>query len=372
MINFKQTISLTATFCALHLVTSACLAESPTTQPGFVLEEFIYEKAPFPQCHASTIVETPQGIVAAWFGGTHEKSPDVGIWLSHKKDGKWSTPVEVANGVQADKEAGKPDRYPTWNPVLHQIPDGPLQLYYKKGPSPSTWWGELKESTDGGHTWSKARRLPRDIYGPVRNKAITLKDGTILSPSSTEHDGWRVHFELSSDNGKTWKLIGPVNDGKEFSAIQPTVLTHPGGKLQALCRSKESKIVETWSDDDGLTWSKMAATSLPNPNSGIDAVTLQDGRHLLIYNHTLRKSGWGGSRSFLNVAISDDGKSWKPCLILEQEDKGEFSYPAVIQSSDGLVHITYTHLRTKVKHVVVNPKKLVPTEYINGNWPLKN
>ncbi|MGY8767533.1 MAG: sialidase family protein [Pirellulales bacterium] len=353
-------------------MTSTCQAELYSSELGVVLEEFIYQKAPFPECHASTIVETPQGLVAAWFGGTREKNPDVGIWISHKKEGNWTTPVEVANGVQSVKEEGKPDRYPTWNPVLHQIADGPLQLYYKCGPSPRSWWGELKESTNDGQSWSEARRLPQDIYGPVRNKAITLQDGTILSPSSTEHDGWRVHFERSSDNGKTWELIGPVNDGKEFNVIQPTLLTHPDGKLQALCRSKESKIVETWSADHGLTWSKMAATSLPNPNSGIDAVTLQDGRHLLVYNHTLRKSGWGGSRSFLNVAMSDDGIDWKPCLILEQEDKGEFSYPAVIQSSDGLVHITYTHLRKKVKHVVVDPNKLIPTEYTDGNWPAKN
>src|SRR5262245_52226769 len=78
--------------------------------------EFIYEKAPFPQCHASTIAESKSGLVAAWFGGTEEKHPDVGIWVSYFDDGKWTVPVEVANGVQGE---GKP-RLPTWNPVLFQ------------------------------------------------------------------------------------------------------------------------------------------------------------------------------------------------------------------------------------------------------------
>ena len=88
-------------------------------QPGVVSAEFIFEEAPFPQCHASTIVETPTGLVAAWFGGTREKHPDVGIWLSRHDDGRWTPPVEVANGVQSPTL-----RHPTWNPVLFQPKDG--------------------------------------------------------------------------------------------------------------------------------------------------------------------------------------------------------------------------------------------------------
>ena len=128
--------------------------------PALVTHEFIYEKAAYPSCHASTIVESAQGgLVAAWFGGTAEKNPDVCIWVAHYEAAKktWTPGVEVANGVQAD---GK--RHPTWNPVLFQ-PRGnaPLQLYYKVGPSPQTWWGEVRTSTDGGRTWSAARRLER-------------------------------------------------------------------------------------------------------------------------------------------------------------------------------------------------------------------
>ena len=155
--------------------------------PALVSHEFIYEKASYPSCHASTIVETAQGgIVAAWFGGTAEKNPDVGIWVSRYDAAKkaWTPSVEVANGVQSD---GK--RHPTWNPVLFQ-PRGnaPLMLFYKVGPSPQTWWGELRTSIDGGRSWGAARRLPDGIYGPIKNKPVQLADGTILSPTSDETD----------------------------------------------------------------------------------------------------------------------------------------------------------------------------------------
>lgn len=324
---------------------------------GVVSSRFIYDAAPFPQCHASTIVETPQGLVAAWFGGTHEKHPDVGIWLSRQEGDAWTAPVEVADGVENDET-----RYPTWNPVLHQVADGPLMLFYKVGPSPDTWWGVVKTSDDAGRTWSAARRLPEGFLGPVKNKPVMLDDGTLLSPSSSEHEGWRVHFERSTDGGRTWEMIGPVNDGRQFAAIQPSILLHGDGRLQALGRTRQGTIFEIWSEDNGLTWGEMTASELPNPSSGTDAVTLADGRHLIVYNHTRR------GRSPLNVAISDDGRQWEAALVLES-DPGEYSYPAVIQSSDGLVHITYTWNRRRIRHVVVDPTKLQTTPIVDGQWP---
>eukprot|EP01031_Cornospumella_fuschlensis_P020382 gene20382-24984_t len=96
------------------------LSFSSAADPALLKSEFIYETAPFPSCHASTIVETPTGIVAAWFGGTAERNPDVGIWVSRSVEGAWTAPVEAANGVQAQKGEDGKDRYPTWNPVLFQ------------------------------------------------------------------------------------------------------------------------------------------------------------------------------------------------------------------------------------------------------------
>ncbi len=324
---------------------------------AIIKTEFIYEQAPFPSCHASTIAETKDGLVAAWFGGTGERNPDVGIWASRRDKTGWSKVVEVANGIQQD---GK--RYPTWNPVLFQPSRGPLLLFYKVGPSPSEWWGMLMTSADGGATWSKPRRLPDGILGPIKNKPVQLQDGSILCGSSTENAGWRVHIERTSDLGETWQKTDSLNVPAQFGAIQPAILVHRSGEIQILCRSRQSRITESWSADGGKTWSAMKATSLPNPSSGIDAVMLKDGRALVVYNHTEK------ARSPLNVAVSSDGRTWKAALILEDQP-GEYSYPAVIQTADGLVHITYTWKRQRIKHVVIDPRKLVLSDMRDGRWP---
>ena len=330
----------------------------PSAQSPVLVSEFIYEQAPFPSCHASTIVETERGLVAAWFGGTAERHPDVGIWVSRHEGGRWSAPVEVANGVESPTV-----RHPTWNPVLFQPTGGPLMLFYKVGPSPSTWWGMVKTSTDSGRTWSAPRRLAAGVLGPIKNKPIQLPNGDLLSGSSTEHDGWRVHFERSTDNGGTWSATQPINDGKAVGAIQPSILSHRDGRLQAIGRTRSGRLFETWSSDQGRTWSGLQLTELPNSSVGTDAVTLQDGRFLLVYNHTAK------GRSPLNVAVSNDGRTWHAAAVLEDDPGREFSYPAVIQTRDGLVHITYTWRRERVRHVVLDPRALTLRPIVNGQWP---
>jgi predicted neuraminidase len=314
---------------------------------GVIAGEFLFERAPFPSCHASTIAETPGGLVAAWFGGTKEGDKDVGIWFARRAEDRWTTPVEVADGRQDDGT-----RFPCWNPVLFQARGGPLLLFYKVGPKPNAWWGMLMTSADGGRTWSMPGRLPEGILGPIKNKPVELADGALLCPSSTEDRGWRVHLERTPDLGRTWTRIGPLNDGVTFAAIQPSILFHPGDTLQLLCRSRQGKVVEAWSSDGGATWGPLQATALPNPNSGTDAVTLKDGRSLLVYNHTPK------GRTPLNVAVSADGKTWKAGPVLENEP-GEYSYPAVIQAADGRVHVSYTWKRQRIKHVVLDPAQIV-------------
>ena len=337
----------------LYLFSQSLFAQP--TNPAIIRSELIYEQPPTPECHASTIAESSEGLVAAWFGGQYERHPEVGIWMSTRTSTGWSKPVEVATGLQPD---GK--YLPCWNPVLFQVPKGELILFYKVGPSPSTWWGLLKRSNDGGKTWSEAERLPDGIIGPIKNKPVLLSSGVLLCPSSSEDHNWRVHFEQTSDLGRTWQKTAPINDGVDDGAIQPSVLFHPNSQLQALCRSQKAGFVlETWSKDNGKSWSPLKKTTLPNPNSGTDAVTLKDGRQVLVYNPTPNNGKGefgGGPRTPLDVAISKDGKTWKTLAVLENEP-GEFSYPAVIQTADGLIHVTYTWKRKRVKHVVLDPKK---------------
>ncbi|MEZ6055891.1 MAG: sialidase family protein [Planctomycetaceae bacterium] len=329
-------------------------ADDAATVPSpVVLSEFIYETAPFPQCHASTIAETKQGLVAAWFGGEHEKHPHVGIWVSRQIEGQWTKPLEVASGVQYTRVDGTTHRHPCWNPVLFQPHAGPLLLFYKVGPSPSTWWGMLTKSNDGGATWETPRRLPEGIDGPVKNKPVQLPDGSILCGSSTENDGWRLHFERTSDLGLTWERTGPLNDGKAIASIQPSILFLGGDKLMALGRTRQGHLFQISSPDLGKSWNEMTLTDLPNPNSGTDALTLKDGQHLLIYNPVSK------GRTPLGVAVSGDGNEWKNVLTLES-DPGEYSYPAIIQTADGKVHCTYTWKRQRVKHVVIDPTLIKP------------
>lgn len=319
---------------------------------ALVRSEFIAETPPTPSAHASTIVETPTGLLAAWFGGTREGAPDVGIWLARYANGAWSAPVEVATGVQPDGS-----RFACYNPVLFRSNDGVLHLFYKVGPQPAKWWGMHATSRDDGRTWSPAVRLPDSTLGPVKNKPLVLADGTVIAGSSTEsldaNSVWRVHFELSRDNARTWSRVYPAApaNGNPLDAIQPSVLSYKDGRLQAIGRTRSSQLFETWSTDTGRTWSALSLLALPNPNAGTDAVTLRDGRQLVVYNNSTT------ARTPLTVATSRDGTHWTPVLVLE-DAPGEYSYPAVIQTRDGLVHITYTWQRTRVRHAVIDPAKL--------------
>jgi len=350
----------------LLIYSNHMLAQKPWKK-GVVVDEFIYDKAPFPECHAATIAETKEGLVVAFFGGTKERNPDVEIWVSRQQNGLWTPPVSVANGIINDTL-----RYACWNPVLYQVPGGKLLLFYKIGPSPSAWKAWMKTSTDNGKTWSSAKALPEGFIGPVKNKPVMLSNGKLLSPSSKEGDGWRVHFEASSDKGNTWSMIGPINDGKTTNAIQPSILNYKDGRLQIIARSKERALLQSWSSDNGKTWSPLTKTELPNNNSGTDAVTLKDGRQLLVYNHVLppadAKNG-KGARTPLNLAWSKDGKTWYAAAILEDSPISQYSYPSIIQSSDGMVHVVYTWRRQKIKYVKIDPSKLVGKKIVDGKWP---
>ena len=305
------------------------------------VSEFIYEQAPFPSCHASTIVEVaPREFLAAWFGGKQEGASDVAIWGAHKTGEKWSAPFEFVR---------EPD-IATYNPVLFFTPDKTLWMYYKFGPHPERWTGGRVSSRDRGKTWTAAEHLPAGLYGPIKNKPFVLGDGTIVSGTSVEsYRAWTSWVERSTDNGKTWTKHGPiVYPGHAHGSIQPAIVTLGPKTLRMFVRTTQriGKVAYADSTDGGRTWTDLKPTDLPNPNSGIDAVSLRDGRILLVYNHTER------GRSPLNVAVSRDGNTWNSFLALETE-LGEFSYPAVVQAAAGNVHVTYTWNRKRIKHVEI-------------------
>ena len=330
------------TICRSARRDTACRALTERALPGsaIVQSEFLFETAPFPSVHASTIAETREGLVAAWFGGTREGAPDVGIWVSRHVKGAWTAPVEVATGVQPDGT-----RHPCWNPVLVRDA-GPLARTLLQGRSRSA---ELV---------GRRAHIPRRRTDVERRPAPARRDsGTDqeqAGPTGRRHDHQpeqhRVQRQAES-LAHPFRTVRPTRarrgpscgrrslpNAPELHAIQPSILVHPGGRLQAVGRTRSERVFQTWSEDGGKTWSPLTLTTLPNPSAGTDATTLRDGRQLIVYNHTPK------GRSPLNVALSRDGTTWEAALVLESEP-GEYSYPAVIQTADGKIHVTYTWKR---------------------------
>ena len=315
-----------------------------------VSEHLVFDNPPFKACHASTITETKNGdILLACFGGSGEGQRDVAIWAGKIMAGGEVNPQKAADGAVNDTLS-----YPCWNPVLFTKKDGTLVLFYKVGPNPRTWKGLYKLSTDGGLSWSNATNLPIGILGPIKNKPVQLKDGSILCPSSIELDNgrWHAQMEITDETLTHWTSM-PIDTASAFDVIQPSILFYGGSHLQILCRSKQGNVIASRSADNGKSWGRLSKTSLLNPNSGTDAVTLKNGKQLIVYNPDIPGKEWFNNRANLKVAISKDGEKWQDILTLEHGTTEEFSYPAVIQTSDGLVHITYTYNRANIKHVVI-------------------
>jgi predicted neuraminidase len=309
---------------------------------------FIYEKAPYPSCHASTIVEVEPGkLMAAWFGGKDEGEKDVQIWAATFDGNKWSEMTVV----------GSQPGYPCWNPVLFKTAKGSLVLWYKAGPSPTTWIGYERRSEDGGATWSKPEVMPAGFFGPVRAKPIQLEDGTILAGTSVEAGDnrlrvWTPFVDRSSDDGRTWLRSNAFNVPGKHAQIQPALFVGADGRVVALLRSfNPLNVCKAVSKDGGKTFLAAQPTDLLNPSAGVDVVKTAEGDVFLIYNPTPI------GRTPISLARStDDGETWTKVVDLETEP-GEYSYPAIIQSADGKLQITYTWKRTHIKHVTVDPAK---------------
>ncbi|MBI5094291.1 MAG: exo-alpha-sialidase [Candidatus Hydrogenedentes bacterium] len=307
--------------------------------------DFVFgDDRPFPECHASTLAEAANGdLLCSWFGGTKEGTPDVGIWLSRFHDAAWTAPTQVA----------KVNDTAHWNPVLFRDPKRGLYLFFKVGPKIEFWQTYWMRSHDDGRTWTLPCELvPGDQggRGPVRSKPIILSDGAWLAPASTEYKHWDPFADRSEDGGLTWtrsaifEIERKADDGK--GAIQPTLWESSPGNVHALLRTTWGRIARTDSADYGKTWTPVYTTELPNNNSGIDALRLDDGRVLLVYNPV--GANWG-ERTPLDLAVStDNGESWRDVASLETEKHKGFSYPAIIRTAKGIA-ISYTWKRERIR-----------------------
>lgn len=332
------------------------IQENPTLAPDAFAEKVVaaggradfvfHDERPFAQCHASTVVQAANGdLLCAWFGGTKEKDPDVAIWYSRFSDGAWTPPARAA----------KVNETAHWNPVLFRDATGTVYLFFKVGPEIPFWQTYWMHTTDAGLTWSEPVELvPGDKggRGPVKNKPIILSDGAWLAPASTEHQGWKPFADLSTDGGKTWTRSEDWRiDRKALKgrgAIQPSFWESAPGKVHALMRTTVGRAWRVDSEDGGHTWGDVYATDIPNNNSGLDVLMLEDGRLLMVYNPVAMN--WG-PRTPLDLAVStDNGHTWGNIAHLEDdpERKGEFSYPAIVRTRDG-VAISYTWRRERIR-----------------------
>ncbi len=301
-------------------------------------------------CHASTIVELENhDLLVSWFAGEAEGKKDVSIWLSRRHEGAWSKPIVVAEGN------GKP----CWNPVLFELPSKELLLFYRVGPSPRMWTSYIKRSKDHGVSWSEAEPILYGCLGPIKNKPLLLEGKTLLCPSSIEAiDQDTSWLEISNDEGKSFIRVGPIHSPPPYTRVlQPALVMNGQGDLVMLMRPRAvlmnlpapfRRILVAVSKDRGKSFSPAAPTSLPNPDSGFDAISLPNGHILLAYNHHTE------DRSNLSIALSPNGiDQWETILTLQEEADEEFSYPAMILGSDGLIHITYTSRRSTIHYAAL-------------------
>lgn len=312
---------------------------------------------PFPCCHASTLVRLPDGaLFAAWFAGSVEGADDVNIWGAKCIDGSWQPPRIIMQSEEVH-----------WNPVLMTETDGSLLLFYKVGKLIASWCTLWARSVDGGESWSVPVELVEGDHGgrgPVRNKIIVLKDGSWLAPASLEDGGnWRSFTDRSTDGGHSWvKSLDVAMPGTETGynkvetaiavseqsfkgrgLIQPTLWESATG-VHMLMRTTEGFIYRSDSKDGGLTWCAAYPTALPNNNSGLDLVAVNDHEIYLVCNPV--EGNWAARTPLALLYSCDDGATWEHCLTLE-DNLGEYSYPAIIHEGNKLM-ITYTWDRKNI------------------------
>ncbi|MEW6203087.1 MAG: sialidase family protein [bacterium] len=309
---------------------------------SFYKAELIYQEIPgYPSCHGSSVAELPNGdLITAWYAGAAEKAKDVAILVSRlpKNANTWTKP-EILHDAPDLSEG---------NPVLYMDAHGRLWFFYNI--MYGKMWNDCRLyyriSEDGGKNWGSEVTLIKVKGWITRNHPLTLGDGTMILPIHNEVL-WSPAFMLTKDGGKTWRRTG-TNLRVAGGAIEPALIRLSDNTLIAYLRTTTGKILMTTSKDNGEHWSAPRDTDLPNPNAAVEIVRLRNGHLVLAFNDSQV------ARTPLTVALSlDEGKTWSHKRNLE-DAYGEFSYPSIIQTEDGLIHVTYTYKRTHIKHAVFN------------------
>jgi len=302
----------------------------------------------YPSCHCSTIIELKNGdLLVGYYAGEGEARPDAAWMLARRQPKKqhFQLPVCIAD------TPGKPEG----NGVLLQNSDETLLLIYgtmqgqlegKAGPGVRwvTCDLRIKRSIDNGYTWSAVEMIEKNWGHVPRCKPIHLANGDILF--GTEFTTWYSQVWASQNKGQTWQIRGSV-PGEPNQ--HPSLVLRKDGSILALIRPSGQipKVLRSVSYDEGCTWSVAEITSNHCPFSALDATCLQDGRIVMAWNNHPK------NRNPLTLGLScDGGQTWpyKRNLI---QGEGSFHYPAIIQSNDGLIHLTFTNNRRTIDHVVL-------------------
>jgi predicted neuraminidase len=331
----------------------------PNQEQPFFEEEFIEPTAVQPMSHAASICELGDGrLAAAWYAGSREGAKDVAIYFATRpagSQGAWSAPQPIVTRETASQELRRYVRK-LGNAVLFSGENGKVWLLYVTVAA-GGWSGSslnLRASSDHGRTWSKSERL---ILSPFFNVSELARN----KPVALEADGWLVpiYHECA---GKFPELLWLREDGAGFRAtktrltggrafLQPALVPLSSQSVLAFLRdaSPARGMVMAASSNAGLTWSEPRPAGLPNPNAGLDALRLPDGRVLVVFNDSRT------DRSNLRLAFSsDEGRTWKRAATLAEEAGAEFSYPFVMQGGDGLFHVVYTWKRQAIRHAAFN------------------
>ncbi len=352
---------------------SGPVTASITPVEPFIHREFISPDTESGTVHVGSICELSRGrLAAAWYGGTREGAWDVAIFLSVKGpgDASWSRPQAVVDRASASRELSRYVKK-VGNPLLFSGSGERLWLVYVTV-AVGGWSGSslnVKWSDDSGTTWSESKRLTLspffNISELVRNRPLCMSSGGFAVPIYHECLGYfpemlwlqpglkspDIHFKKSRMTG-----------GQSF--IQPSVVAFGPSVATAFyrCLSHEKKIGAAVTTDAGANWSEPETLGLPNPDSGLDALLLSGQRILLAFNDS------AVNRETLSLAVSlDRGANWTRIATLKSAPGREFSYPYMVRTRDGRIHLVYTWDRKRIRHVVFNEAWI--EEQIKGAIP---